>query len=70
VALSKTQIDKLGERLKRGDSTAEDVRELDEYRRSFGSEYEEVVATIRRVLNLRPTGRWAKTIPSHRQTAA
>jgi len=64
VVPSKTQIDKLGERVKHGEPTADDVRELDEYRRSFGPEYEEVVATIRRVLNLRPSGRRAKTIPS------
>jgi putative GTP pyrophosphokinase len=64
VVLSKTRIDKLGERFRRGGSTAADVRDLDEYRRSFGSEYEEVVATIERVLNVAPTGRRAKTIPS------
>jgi putative GTP pyrophosphokinase len=64
VALSKTQIDNLGECFKRDGSTAADVRELDEYRRSFGSEYEEVVATIERVLNVTPSGRRAKTIPS------
>ena len=64
MTLSKTQIDKLGERLKAGESTADDVRELDEYRHSFGPQYEEVVATIRRLLNLTPHGRRAKTIPS------
>lgn len=33
--ISKTQIDKLGERLKKGEITDADLRLLDEYRRSF-----------------------------------
>ncbi|HEY3162450.1 MAG TPA: hypothetical protein VGJ78_26010 [Vicinamibacterales bacterium] len=64
MALSKTQIDKLGERLKSGTSTAADLRELDEHRRSFSPEYEQVIATIERALGITPSGRRAKTVPS------
>lgn len=64
MASSKTQIDKLGERLKAGGTTEADLRELDEYRRSFTAAYESVVSVVRDRLNLEPTGRLAKTTPS------
>lgn len=64
VALSKTQIDRLGERLRSGTPTEGDLRELDEYRRSFGPTYEEIVETIRSALSLQPSGRPAKTTQS------
>ena len=64
--LSKTRIDKLGERLKDPKSSDDDLRILDEYRRTFGKAYETVVSTLRRELRLEPTGRPAKTIPSLR----
>jgi hypothetical protein len=59
-ALSKTQIDRLGERLKGGSHTESDLRLLDDYRRSFGEAYEAVVQTIRQRGEL-PTGRLAKS---------
>jgi len=40
---SKTQIDKLGERLRAGSIDEPDLRELDNYRRSFGTAYEHVL---------------------------
>lgn len=62
--LSKTQIDKLGERLRRGEITEADLRMLDEYRRSFSEAYELVVRVIRTELALEPTGRPAKSTTS------
>jgi putative GTP pyrophosphokinase len=65
--LSKTQIDKLGERLK-GDQPSElDLQALDEYRRSFREAYDTVVGSIRDRLGLDPSGRRAKTVPSLRE---
>jgi len=64
VAISKSQIDRLGARLKRGDYTEADLRALDEYRQSFRSAYEHVVHTIREQIKLEPTGRPAKSTTS------
>jgi ppGpp synthetase/RelA/SpoT-type nucleotidyltranferase len=61
---SKSQIDKLGERLRKGNISETDLRMLDEYRRSFSQAYESVVATIREALDLEPTGRPAKSTTS------
>jgi hypothetical protein len=41
--LSKSQIDKLGERLRGGHSTEGDLRLLEDYKRSFAPAYAEVV---------------------------
>lgn len=62
--ISKTQIDRLGDRLKRGHITEEDLRLLDRYRRSFTPAYEVVVGDIRDKLKLEPTGRPAKSTTS------
>lgn len=62
--ISKTQIDRLGDRLREGDITEADLRLLDEYRRSFGEAYEFVVGSIRSELALEPTGRPAKSTTS------
>jgi len=64
MELSKTQIDRLGERLKKGDITEADLRLLDSYRRSFTEAYEVVILAIRAVLSLEPTGRPAKSTTS------
>jgi ppGpp synthetase/RelA/SpoT-type nucleotidyltranferase len=64
ATLSKTQIDRLGDRLKKGSPIEADLRLLDEYRRSFGQSYDEVVRTIRKRLLLQPTGRPAKSTTS------
>src|SRR5438046_10135081 len=58
---SKTQIDRLGDRLRGGDISEDDLRMLDHYRRSFSIAYEFVVGTIRNELGLEPTGRPAKS---------
>lgn len=62
--LSKTQVDRFGDRLREGSPTEPDLRLLDEYRRSFGEAYETVVRTIREQLHLEPTGRPAKSTSS------
>lgn len=62
--VSKTQIDRLGERLKKGNISEDDLRLLDSYRRSFTEAYEIVVGTIRKELALEPTGRPAKSTTS------
>jgi hypothetical protein len=62
-AFSKTQIDRLGDRLKGGSHTESDLRLLDNYRRSFGEAYEAVVRTLRQRGEF-PTGRLAKSTVS------
>src|SRR6266850_964115 len=59
--ISKTKIDKLGDRLKKGNITEADLRLLDEYRRSFTEAYETIVGIIRNEVTLEPTGRPAKS---------
>lgn len=62
--LSKTQVDRLGDRLRKGNITEADLRLLDQYRRSFTEAYEAVVEAIRKELKLEPTGRPAKSTTS------
>jgi putative GTP pyrophosphokinase len=59
--LSKNQVDRLGDRLRKGTVSESDLRLLDRYRRSFSEVYEDVVGTIRDRLGLEPTGRRAKS---------
>ena len=60
MPISKSQIDRLGDRLKQGSFSEDDLRLLDQYRRSFGDAYETVVQTISRRGHF-PTGRLAKS---------
>lgn len=62
--VSKTQLDRLGDRLRKGEISEADLRLLDQYRRSFSDAYETVVRRIRQELALEPTGRPAKSTPS------
>lgn len=62
--LTKTQVDRLGDRLRKGNITEADLRLLDHYRRSFSAAYEVVVEAIRTELALEPTGRPAKSTTS------
>lgn len=62
--VSKTQTDRLGDRLKSGAITEDDLRLLDRYRRSFTGAYETVVGLVRDELGLEPTGRPAKSTTS------
>lgn len=66
-ALSKTQVDKLGERLKAGEPSEDDLRMLDAYRRTFGKAYECVIGVVREQLKLEPTGRPAKSTGAIRE---
>lgn len=71
TGLSKTQIDRLGNRIRKDSLLESDLKSLDEYRRSFGEAYTTVVQTIREQLHLEPTGRPAKSTNSNnRQVAA
>jgi putative GTP pyrophosphokinase len=62
--LSKTQVDRLGGRLRKGNINEDDLRLLDQYRRSFSEAYDFVVKAIRKELALEPTGRPAKSTTS------
>ncbi len=58
---TKSQVDRLGDRLRKGDISEDDIRLLDDYRHSFTDAYEDVVWLIVHELKLEPTGRRAKT---------
>lgn len=62
--LSKNQIDRLGDRLRKGDIGEDDLRLLDGYRLSFTDAYEDVVWQIVHELGLEPTGRSGKSTTS------
>jgi hypothetical protein len=62
-AISKTSIDALGERLRGGNLSDDDLRQLDSYRRTFADAYESVISAVRG-LGLEPTGRPAKSTPA------
>ena len=61
---SKSKLDQLGDRLRRGAFTDDDLRLLDTFRRSFAVGYEQILATITTNLGLEPTGRPAKSTTS------
>jgi len=62
--LSKSQVDRLGERLRESAPSDEDLVLLDGFRRSYSDAYEAVIAVIRTQLFLEPTGRPAKSTRS------
>lgn len=62
--LTRTQVDRLGDRLRKGHITEPDLRLLDQYRRSFSEAYDVVVEAVRNDLGLEPTGRPAKSTTS------
>lgn len=64
LALSKTQIDRLGDRLRSGHFEDADLSLLETYRGSFTEAYEGVVRVIRDPLGLEPAGRKAKLTSS------
>lgn len=61
---SKSQIDRLGDRLRKGEITDEDLRILDEYRESFTKAYKVVINSLRAELASEPAGRPAKSTTS------
>ncbi len=64
TSTSKTRIDRLGGRLRKGNVEENGLRELDAYRRSFAEAYADVIAAIRDAAQLEPTGRPAKSTTS------
>ncbi len=62
--LSRTQIDSLGDRLRQGNKSEDDLRLLSEYRESFADAYESVRKVLGDVLALETTGRPAKSTTS------
>jgi putative GTP pyrophosphokinase len=60
-SLSKTQLDRLGEKLRLGTADEGDLRSLAEHRLSFRPAYEAAAAAIKDQLGLDATGRQAKT---------
>ena len=62
--LPKTQLDKLGTRLKEDAWTDADLRLLDTYRRSFAGACDDVMTLLRDELGLSPTARPAKSTTS------
>ncbi len=62
--MTKTQVDRLGDRLREGLPTPADLRLLDDYRQSFAVPYQEVLDTLTTVFLLKPTGRQAKSTAS------
>ena len=64
ISTSKTQIDQLGDRLKKGEVSEDDLGLLESYRLSFAEAYEEAVASIQNAAQLEPTGRRAKSTGS------
>lgn len=61
---SGTQIDRLGQRLRTQAFLEDDLTQLDEYRRTFGAGYDEVVAKLERILRRPVSGRPAKSTTS------
>jgi len=61
---SRSSVDRLGERLRRGSATIEDLQGLEVFRQSFYPAYESVVETVVQRLELSPTGRPAKSTQS------
>jgi len=63
-SFSKSEIDRLGVRLKRGAPTDADLTVLDAYRGTFAAAYAFVVTALRRRLRVKATGRPAKSTTS------
>lgn len=63
-SLTKSQINRLGERLRKGGYTEQDIRLLDAFRLSIGGAFKAVIAIVRDNLKLEPTERAAKSTSS------
>jgi len=63
-SLSKTKVDQLGDRLRKGAIAEGDFQLLDVYRRSFADSYDEIVTIIREATEFEPNGRPAKSTTS------
>lgn len=59
--LTKSQVDRLGDKLRNNLHNETDLKLLDEFRRSFHEAYKTAINTIRDRTNIEPTGRPAKS---------
>ena len=59
--MGKSQVDRLGDRLRRNTPSESDLRELDSYRRSFAPAYTEVLGALRLLAGVESTGRPSKS---------
>jgi ppGpp synthetase/RelA/SpoT-type nucleotidyltranferase len=59
--MSKSSVDRLGDRLRAGTLSNDELEELSAYRATFGPAYRTVFDTVRSELSLVPTGRPAKS---------
>ncbi len=64
---SKSNVDRLGERLRSDAVSDDDLLLLDTHRRSFQTSYEFVIDTVRHQMGLKPTGRPAKSTSAIRE---
>jgi putative GTP pyrophosphokinase len=64
TAIFRTQVDRLGDRLRKGNISDDDLRLLDAYRASFAEAYEAVVDLVYASTGLDPAGRPAKSTTS------
>jgi GTP pyrophosphokinase len=62
--MSRSKTDQLGKSIRRGPLDDDQLRALDQYRRSFGSAYDEVIHAARLEFGLLPSGRPAKSTKS------
>lgn len=62
-SLTKSQLNRIGERLRKNTATEDDVQRLDEYRISFMPAFQKVYDELT-AMDLRPGGRPQKTTPS------
>ncbi len=62
--VTKSEINRLGERLRGGQLTAEDIKLLDLFRRGFRTDYETLIHILREEFGLVATGRPAKSTNS------
>jgi putative GTP pyrophosphokinase len=61
---TKSEIDRLGDRLRSEKLSEADLRELDNYRREFAPAYDHVIALLKNVAKIEPSGRPAKSTPA------
>ena len=62
--ISRTQVDRLGDRLRDGAASQDDIRLLDEFRLEFAPRYQWLAAELRSVLSIDVVGRPAKSTTS------
>ncbi len=63
VPISKTQLDRLGDRIRKGENSDDDFRQLEEYRSTFTQAHGKVAGSISNTLSLEASKR-AKTTKS------